>query len=217
MRDNPKSAAMATPEMMSEARPDWNALVEGIQKKNGAAIEEFYATFRKSTSVMLYRRFGMIDLPDITEQCLALAVEAIQGYRLRDPARLPGYLQSIVRHYSAERIKGLIKARSEVSFDSVDIHAVDPSPEEMAYKAQLRARIREILHSMSSRDREILNRFYILGETAVEIQGAMLLSDTQFRLHKNRAKTRFIEAWHDCSRTRKPPGRTKASLLSKAG
>ena len=46
---------------------------------------------------------------------------------------------------------------------------------------------------LSARDREILTRFYLQEQTQEEICKEMILSDTQFRLLKSRAKARFAE------------------------
>ena len=46
---------------------------------------------------------------------------------------------------------------------------------------------------LSSRDREILTRFYLQEESQEEICIEMTLTETQFRLLKSRAKSRFGE------------------------
>jgi RNA polymerase sigma-70 factor (ECF subfamily) len=46
---------------------------------------------------------------------------------------------------------------------------------------------------MSRRDREILTKFYLHECTPEQICGEMVLSDTQFRQLKTRAKDRFGE------------------------
>jgi DNA-directed RNA polymerase specialized sigma24 family protein len=53
--------------------------------------------------------------------------------------------------------------------------------------------MRSVLSSISTRDSEILTRFYLLEQTQEEICTEMKLSETQFRLLKSRAKARFGE------------------------
>ena len=50
-----------------------------------------------------------------------------------------------------------------------------------------------VLKGLSSRDREILTRFYLQEESQEQICREMKLTDTQFRLLKSRAKARFGE------------------------
>ncbi len=55
-------------------------------------------------------------------------------------------------------------------------------------KAQI---MKSALAAMSRRDREILERFYLREQTPEQICAEMNLTDTQFRLHKSRAKARL--------------------------
>jgi hypothetical protein len=50
-----------------------------------------------------------------------------------------------------------------------------------------------ILKAIPSRDREVLIRFYVRGETAQNIKEAMDLTEAQFRLIKSRAKKEFAQ------------------------
>jgi DNA-directed RNA polymerase specialized sigma24 family protein len=49
----------------------------------------------------------------------------------------------------------------------------------------------QILQAIPRRDREILTRFYLKEQTQEEICEEMKLTETQFRLLKSRAKSRF--------------------------
>jgi DNA-directed RNA polymerase specialized sigma subunit len=53
--------------------------------------------------------------------------------------------------------------------------------------------MRVVLASLSPRDRNILERFYLQEQTQEQICEEMSLSETQFRLLKSRAKARFGE------------------------
>jgi RNA polymerase sigma-70 factor, ECF subfamily len=50
-----------------------------------------------------------------------------------------------------------------------------------------------VLRNLSWRDREILTRFYLRGESQERVCSEMNLTGTQFRLLKSRAKARFGE------------------------
>ena len=52
---------------------------------------------------------------------------------------------------------------------------------------------RKVLNGVSRRDRDILNRFYVLEQSQEQICADMGLSYNQFRLLKSRAKARFGE------------------------
>ena len=53
--------------------------------------------------------------------------------------------------------------------------------------------MKRLLQETPRRDREILTRFYLLGENRRQICSEMKLSYTQYRLLKSRAKARFAE------------------------
>lgn len=65
---------------------------------------------------------------------------------------------------------------------------------EHSVMARQRADIaRRVLNGVSRRDRDILNRFYVLEQSMEQICADMGLSYNQFRLLKSRAKARFGE------------------------
>jgi len=67
------------------------------------------------------------------------------------------------------------------------------NPEEKAIGRQNEDLMVQVLCSMSTRDREILTRFYLHEQSQEQICAEMGLSETQFRLLKSRAKARFGE------------------------
>ena len=66
-------------------------------------------------------------------------------------------------------------------------------PEQQVFARQKVELMQKVLESVSRRDREILTRFYLLGQTQQQICREMKLTETQFRLLKSRAKARFGE------------------------
>jgi RNA polymerase sigma-70 factor, ECF subfamily len=50
-----------------------------------------------------------------------------------------------------------------------------------------------VLRSLPERDREVLTRFYLYDQTPEQICTDLRLTETQFRLTKSRAKSRYTE------------------------
>jgi DNA-directed RNA polymerase specialized sigma24 family protein len=80
----------------------------------------------------------------------------------------------------------------------VDVGAVSdpPTPQTQEQDVIQRERLHilsHVLRSLSSRDREVLTRFYVQEQPADQIMNEMGLTPTQFRLLKSRAKARFVE------------------------
>ncbi len=107
-----------------------------------------------------------------------------------------GQLQRLVgsRQVAAHIDKAMQARREQMDLDA-SARVPDPSgnPEEVAIFNQKEDLVRRILAELSSRDREILTRFYLQEESQEEICAVMILTETQFRLLKSRAKSRFGE------------------------
>jgi RNA polymerase sigma-70 factor, ECF subfamily len=101
----------------------------------------------------------------------------------------------VVRRQVAAHIDQVVHSRRDEMHLDLGIRVPDRqrNPEQnMAYQ-QKSDFMREILHQLSDRDREILTRFYLGEQSQDEICGDMNLTETQFRLLKSRAKARFGE------------------------
>jgi DNA-directed RNA polymerase specialized sigma24 family protein len=65
------------------------------------------------------------------------------------------------------------------------------TPEQAAIFREREDLIKKVLSELSDRDREILTRFYLKEQSESKICLEMVLTETQFRLLKSRAKARF--------------------------
>ena len=68
-----------------------------------------------------------------------------------------------------------------------------PDQEDTTYASERRRLIDASLSRLSTRDADILRRFYLLEQSPVEICDALSLTETQFRILKSRAKAKFDE------------------------
>src|SRR5258707_4383448 len=68
-----------------------------------------------------------------------------------------------------------------------------PTPEREVILDQQRRWMNQTLVLMSTREREILSRFYLQEQPRIQICAEMGLTETQFRLLKWRSKARFAE------------------------
>jgi RNA polymerase sigma factor (sigma-70 family) len=158
-------------------------------------MEELYRVFSRGVRFQLYRRFGRQDLDDKVHDIFLIVTDAIRGGELREPARLMGYVRTVVRRQMAAYIESAVHARLKETGLDQGAPLLDrrPDPEYSAIERQNFELAMRVLHSVRKRDREVLIRFYLKEQTAPEICREMDLSDTQFRLIKSRAKTRFGE------------------------
>jgi RNA polymerase sigma factor (sigma-70 family) len=138
---------------------------------------------------------GRRRLDDKVHDTFVVVVQAIRRDELRDPQRLMGFVRTIVRRQVAAHIDRVVHIRREQIDLESTIRIADPhgNPEEKAIFRQRADLINRVLQELSERDREILTRFYLREEEQDQICSEMVLTETQFRLLKSRAKARFGE------------------------
>ncbi|HWE50294.1 MAG TPA: sigma-70 family RNA polymerase sigma factor [Bryobacteraceae bacterium] len=175
---------------------DWAPLVHRIREGDSAAMEELYAIFAKGIRYFLLRNLGPEDLDDKVHDCFLIVAQAIRNGDLREPERLMGYVRTVVKRQIAGSIDIAVhQRRTRVEFDDTLFSVSDwrDNPEITVIARQRADIARRVLNGVSRRDREILNRFYVLEQSQEQICGEMGLSYNQFRLLKSRAKARFGE------------------------
>jgi len=171
----------------------WAALVERIRNGEPSAMEELYTVFAKGVRFFLWRQLGPQDLDDRVHDVFLMVTQSIQRGELRAPERLMGYIRTVVRRQVAGQIEETVNARrSRVDIDmGIPISDRAANPERKAIEEQNMDLAMRILRSLPKRDREVLMRFYLDEQPAEEICRDLGLTDTQFRLVKSRAKSRF--------------------------
>jgi RNA polymerase sigma-70 factor (ECF subfamily) len=173
---------------------DWSDIVSRIREGEATAMEELYAIFSKGIRYFLLRNLGAEDLDDRVHDCFVIVTEAIRRGDLRDPARLMGYVRTVVKRQIAASIEvAVTRRRSQVEYEESLFRITDWKDDpEQSLQARQRAEIaRKVMTGISTRDREILHRFYVDEQSQEQICSEMGLTYNQFRLLKSRAKARF--------------------------
>jgi RNA polymerase sigma-70 factor (ECF subfamily) len=174
---------------------DLQGLVDRIRAEEPSGMEDLYRIFSKGVRFYLCRQLGAQELEDKVHDTFVIVVQAIRRGDLREPERLMGFIRTVVRRQVAAHIDLAIQGRREHMAIEGGPSLIDSAgdPEEH-YLVQQKAELMEkILGGMPKRDREILTRFYLDEQPQDQICSEMRLSETQFRLLKSRAKTRFGE------------------------
>jgi RNA polymerase sigma-70 factor, ECF subfamily len=173
----------------------WAELVDRIHSGETDGMEELYQLFSKGIRFYLCRQLGPQELDDKVHDTFVVVVQAIRRGELRDPQRLMGFVRTIVRRQVAAHIDRVVHIRREQIDMESTTRIADPhrNPEEKAIFRQRADLINRVLQELSERDREILTRFYLQEEDQDQICTEMVLTETQFRLLKSRAKARFGE------------------------
>jgi RNA polymerase sigma factor (sigma-70 family) len=106
-----------------------------------------------------------------------------------------GYVRTVVRRQVAAYLDSAVQARrNQQPLDSaMMLSDHEPDPEQKVINKQESEVSARILGLLPSRDREVLERYYLQEQTAEEICLEMNFTETQFRLIKSRAKARYGE------------------------
>lgn len=193
--ENYQTDEPSTTESSQSQQNDWKRLVEKIQAGLPEGMEELYQVFGRGVRFYLYRQLGPQDLEDKVHDTFLIVLQAIRNGDLREPERLMGFVRTVVRRHVASHIDTIVHNRREHTAVESGVVLVDKNstPEEDAVGQQRTEIVQKVLGGMSSRDREILTRFYLQEQTQEQICHEMRLTQTQFRLLKSRAKARFGE------------------------
>jgi RNA polymerase sigma-70 factor (ECF subfamily) len=175
---------------------DWTLIVDGIRDGDPKAMESLYRIFAKGVRFFLLRNLGSEELEDRVHDCFVIVIEAIQNGELREPERLMGYVRTVVKRQIAATIDVAVQQRRRhADFEDTLFCVSDwrENPERTVIARQRAEIARRVLAGIPARDREILNRFYVLEQSQDQICRELGLSYNQFRLLKSRAKARFGE------------------------
>lgn len=191
---------MASSAGSAEARDDgpvihWTPLVERIRAGDDQAAQELYLKLSTGLRILICRRLGVQDVHDRIHDVFIIVLTAIRTGRLREPEALAGFALKVLRNHIAGCIGEMSKSRERNRGTPVpdDIALDQHSPEDVLLKRERTEIARRALNRLRARDREILTRFYLSGQTEERICEEMHLTSTQFRLVKSRAKAAFGE------------------------
>lgn len=178
---------------------DWKSVVEQIRAGDPAGQATLYNTLGSGARLFLKRRLPRTeDIEDRVHNVFVIVIDTIRRGELREPERLMGFVSTVLHRQLTAEIGRLIQSR-KMAADAdagVILPASDPTPEEAAITEQNIALMKELLGNLSSRDLEILTRYYLKEQPEEQIRREMALTATQFNLVKSRARARFASLVH---------------------
>lgn len=162
----------------AESSPSFAEVVANVRNGSPEGMDQLYRIFR-TLSGSLRRQIGNLEFEDRVHDMFIVAVEAIREGKLREPAALPSYIHGIARLSNFSHIG--VKVRRERLSGSlrqwVSVRTRTASPEDLLTQRE-RARImRELLASLTEREREVLTRFYLREQTKEQICRELSLTE----------------------------------------
>lgn len=175
---------------------------------DGAALQrELYVRYRRPLlQLLLQRRVNADVAQDLLQRTFLQAIKKIRTEGLMDPGKLGGYLHRTACNLATLYWRGkLSRPEDEPVDEREDIFDEDALTLEERVDHELLARcVRELMAQLpTSRDREVLMRFYIHEEPKDAVCRDLELSALQFNQVLWRARQRFgaILRRHGVSRT----------------
>lgn len=185
---------------------DFARLISGIRAGDASVTEEFCQTLRPGLLWMVRRALGPQGADDIVCDVLRTATRSIQIGPMQDADSVLALVRAITRDQIRTSISSRLAPREYESEPHQANGNADrgPSLDDVVRTGESDALIQRELSRLPSRHREILVRFYLIGETAEEICRGMGLTLAEFRLTKGRAQAKFRQLVRQAAAGKEP-------------
>jgi DNA-directed RNA polymerase specialized sigma24 family protein len=151
---------------------------------------------------LLARALPADDLPERVHDVLLAVVRRIRDSELERPDALLALVREVVREhilaYLRDKQEGHLSRSQGVPADGVR-----PVPADSSATPDHSALMEQALRRLTDRDREALDRFYVLGQTEERILAEMNLPQEAFRLLKSGVRAEYL------AKRRRTPAVTK--------
>jgi RNA polymerase sigma-70 factor (ECF subfamily) len=173
----------------------FSEVIRLVQSEAPEGMTVLYSFLSRGVRPYLARQVAPQDIQDKIHDVFLEVVRAIRRDQLRDPERLIAFSRTVARRKVAVHIDmAARRRRDEIDFESVfSLLSAPHTPEGELISRQHREMVDKTLIRLSSRERDVLMRFYFEEQDQAQICAEMGLTETQFRLLKWRSKARFAE------------------------
>ena len=169
-------------------------LVASIHAGDTAAESELVTRFSRGLRFLLRRKAGnSSQVEDLLQETWAIALRKLRSDGLEDPGRLAGYLCGIASNLALAEHRREYRQKTAADSDRV-ARAADEAPSafQKISRAEVCTHVRSLLNELRvDRDREILNRFYVLEEDKQQICEDLGVDATHFNRVLFRARQRL--------------------------
>jgi RNA polymerase sigma-70 factor (ECF subfamily) len=167
------------------------AMVQRIVDGDRAAEEELVARYARGVRLIISRASSdRSAVDDLCQETFRITLEKVRRGDVRDPSRLAGFVCSLARNLVVDHFRRTARTSSVAVFPD----APDPSPDplDQLLARERAASARAVLAELGSeRDRQILLRFYVDGESKEDICADFGLSSLHFNRVLFRARERY--------------------------
>jgi len=168
-------------------------LFQEVGNGNSAAIERLYHLLRPGMLISLRMRMKR-DIEDALQESYHSLLNAIAEGRIQDPGCLGSYLRTIlVRTASKFRTQDAKLIGMEINDENLIVDNFG-TPEQIYLNKELQSRMYQVMDSLNVLDREILERYYLKGESIHCVSQQLGMSKRVVEVRKSRAKQKLVGA-----------------------
>jgi hypothetical protein len=167
---------MAPLGLTSKEKPDLESLVRNIATGDTASVEQLRQQLIPGIRFLMSRSLGGNCNDNIVLDIFRFSIQAIQNHEIQNGKQLLSHVRLSIR----SRVAGTSESPT-----------VREMPPDGPICEQRLALLRRAFSSMSERDREILRRFYVLGQDQSRIVAEMHVTPALIRVVKSKAKTQL--------------------------
>lgn len=174
-------------------------LVGRILEGDQEAEREMVLRYERGLGVMLYNRSKDHALAsDIAQETWLLVLQKVRDNQLRDKQKLAAFIIQIAKNQLIMQQRKKSKNQLLSEDKSGEIVDTGRTPEKAFIDAQLSLCVTRLLDELTvDRDKQILQRFYLIGDNKQELCQEFDLTPAHFDRVLYRARERFKVLWED--------------------
>lgn len=190
---------------MSEVqREPPETLVARIAAGDRQAEEDLVERFGPGVRYLL-RRLAPGHADDLWQETFQLALEKARAGQIREPEKLAGFLRGTAKNL----VRAALRQRSRWRELEPGVAELRPDPgpgpqTRVSHRQEVEMARRLLADLDSPRDREILQRFCVLGQSKERVCAALDLTSSQFNVVLFRARKRFRKLWDEALKRARP-------------
>ncbi|MCH8477933.1 MAG: sigma-70 family RNA polymerase sigma factor [Wenzhouxiangella sp.] len=174
--------------------PSVRELADRIGRGDPAAEEALVRRYGRPLEFMLRQKVREASLAaDLAQDALLILIERLRGPGLDDPDKLVAFLHQTASNLARGEARTYYRRNTHPDQGALALAAVNaPLLEDQVAREQLGAIIRQLLEELGqARDRELLKRFYLGGDSKEQLCADFQISPAHFDRIHFRARQRF--------------------------
>jgi len=193
-----------------------DAYLQRLRSGDDETARHFDLYFRRLIRAKVWGTLDRQREADLIDDVMAAAIQGILRGKPRNASRLPGYICGICSNLT----KVAMRPKSNAEVAQADFDRIPDSGKTTVEKLQeteIEQAVRNVLSTLSQRDRKVLVDLFYNGLTRAEASRKRRLSRAQLRIILFHAMKRFKKKWQRASTLGEQSALTRDSLPGESG